>query len=164
MIGYNREAKRTSRVTLLRPRAIAYAALFVLCLSAGARTLLARQELVLIPFRAQDIPYQILNGANGGKIVTNHFRIEIRNQSLKKYQISIEPSSEEGVKVITAFPETAVQPGVIQSLDVFVEFPLERASSSLPVLLNAAAGGKTQSRAVTLNLISPRTGSSLGMD
>lgn len=77
--------------------------------------------------RAKSTPYTVQeNGHPDHLIVTNHFKIELSNQSGEDNSVSFRVSPEglqSGVEMITAFPERLLKDGEIIHADIFFRFP-----------------------------------------
>jgi cytochrome c oxidase accessory protein FixG len=87
---------------------------------------LAPVELEVL--RAKDAPYTVQGaGANGlDSVVTNHFVLELSNQSGHPHRLFFDPAGDAdaiGVHFITAARPYALETGRIARVDLFVQFP-----------------------------------------
>jgi cytochrome c oxidase accessory protein FixG len=121
---------RYKSVTALKPRSLAYAAVLLL-LAAGLTLKLSTRSLISVELvRAIEAPYQVIGaagaGADGGMRVTNHFKLDVRNQDFEATSVRIELAPDSlaaGVELVTVSPELRLSPGELRRVDVFFQFP-----------------------------------------
>ncbi len=126
LIRYKTFAGDRDQVSPFRPRSILYAVLLALVASALV-VKIRNHQLVSADFvRATEAPYQVVPNADGGATVTNHFKLDIRNQDFDPSQVRVrlaEESKARGVELVTVHPELELRAGELRRLDVFFRFP-----------------------------------------
>jgi cytochrome c oxidase accessory protein FixG len=126
LIRYKTFAGDKDHVSPFRARSIIYAVL----LSIVATSLFIKvknHKLVSAEFvRATELPYQVVATTDGSATVSNHFKLDVRNQDFDPSVVAIRLSEESrarGVELVTVNPAIQLQAGELRRLDVFFRFP-----------------------------------------
>lgn len=137
---------------LLRPRTIAY--VLLLSLSAGglALTLGRTDFLEATLLRAKDAPYQTVE-TPAGKLVVNHFRIDLSNQTGTDHKLSFE-LVDKNLTLVMPMNPLLLKDRAAQAVDFFVQAPessLTRGAYKTKIRLNYG----TESRELEVTLVGP---------
>jgi hypothetical protein len=76
--------------------------------------------------RALETPYQVLPGPNGQEIVTNHFKLDLRNQDFSSMMVRFRLEDEykrKGFEMVAVQSELVLNGGESRRVDVFFKFP-----------------------------------------
>jgi len=126
LIRYKSYLGDLGTVSPLRPRALIYA-LLVTLVGGGLAFNISRHKSLSAEFvRALEIPYQIAPGADGAELVTNHFKLDLRNQDFEatRVELSLSPASKKvGFEMIAIQPVIELAAGENRRVDVFFRFP-----------------------------------------
>ena len=126
LIRYKTLDGNIDTVSPLRARSIIYAVLLAGITSALSYTIAKHQKITAEFVRALETPYQVVPGPDGQATVTNHFKLDVRNQDFEPIQVKIElsdKSAKKGFELITVQPEFELAAGELKRLDVFFKFP-----------------------------------------
>lgn len=121
LISYNASAAKHK---IFRPRVLAYWGLLLACLVGLGVVLVNRSPLEQVIIRASGSPYS--DGAQA-KSISNHFKIELRNQSFDPQEIAfrLDPALEAaGYHVVVVNHAKYLAPGASERADLFIEFPV----------------------------------------
>jgi cytochrome c oxidase accessory protein FixG len=155
LIRYASESGR--KPTFLRARPLLYSFFLVISISLLAWTVAHRTDLRIVALRANESPYQITKNEKGEELVVNHFRVDVRNQSLENYSLQLRSPESLHVKYVTALSQYEIPAGSSQIIDVFVEF--DRKSSSSTRISNLAFDAVSKRRVgiekTVLSLVGP---------
>ncbi|MBL7542732.1 MAG: cytochrome c oxidase accessory protein CcoG [Bdellovibrionaceae bacterium] len=89
----------------------------------------SRKSIDIAVLRAQEAPYQIIDTANGKKIL-NHFKLHSKNQHTKDLQLSIDFPAELGLEIRIQSNPFTVKAGESQTTHFFVLFDPKTLDSS----------------------------------
>jgi len=99
----------------------------LLMLAGGLTFTLSTRSLISAELvRAIEAPYQVIPDSDGVVRVTNHFKLDVRNQDFKASRVRIELAPESlaaGVELVTVNPEFGLSAGELKRVDVFFKFP-----------------------------------------
>ena len=105
-------------------RASIYLFLCVISLSALFGSLYFMKPIDVQVLRAKDSPYTVQISDNGEEIVTNHFKLELSNQSGIHYNMDLKPVDLiANLQIISAMSSFSVSAGKVVQTDFFVRFP-----------------------------------------
>ena len=140
------ELKGFTRLNL-RPRTIAYSVLLLIAVGGLTFALGKKDFLEAAVLRAKDAPYQVIPN-EGGAMVTNHFRLEISNQTGKSQEIRLALKDAElsaGFALIMPMNPITLPDSAAQRLDFFLRFPLgalQHGSRKIELQLHSETGAK----------------------
>lgn len=125
------------------PRVISFAALFVVVALGFAFTLANKEFLDLNIFRAGGEPYELLEN---GRLVSNHFRLELSNQTGAPEQVMILLGADRaGAELIAPINPVALGENESRRVDFFIRFPaasLSGGARKIEILLRTVAEEK----------------------
>jgi len=125
LIRYKSYLGDLGTVSPFRPRALIYALLATL-VGGGLAFNVSRHKALSAEFvRALETPYQVVPGTDGTELVTNHFKLDLRNQDFSPARVELslnENSKKEGVEMIVVQPVIELEPGENRRVDVFFKF------------------------------------------
>lgn len=85
-----------------------------------------RSDLDVTVLRAHERPYQVLHTSQEMTLITNHFRVNLKNQSYEELEVDLQQTEEmkaSGIDIVASkFPET-VQFGETIEDHIFIKFP-----------------------------------------
>jgi cytochrome c oxidase accessory protein FixG len=129
LIRYKTLEGNRDTVSPFRPRAMIYVLLLVTVFS-GLFWNVSRHKTISAEFvRALETPYQVVTAPNGKELVTNHFKLDVRNQDFSAMTIKIqldESAKAEGFELVTVQPKVSLDSGELKRLDIFFKFPKEK--------------------------------------
>jgi cytochrome c oxidase accessory protein FixG len=140
-----------------RARVILYSVLFFFCVTGLAWNISNRNDLRVVVLRATETPYQIISDEKQGQQVINHFKIDLQNQSLEEYQLSILKSSDSNIEFVTATPEFPLLAGKRQRVDLFVKFNSGKNIRSAKLEISGQSSRRRSVEVSELALISPES-------
>ncbi len=106
---------------LWRPRVTIYLAAMLIASTALVALVATMKPVDIVLLRAKDTPY-LVDQVDGQTTITNHFKIEVSNQSGSTQQINFEPEDQQ-IKVISVQNNSEIAPQQDARLDFFVRFP-----------------------------------------
>ncbi len=143
LIRYKSFAGNLDTVSPFRPRAMIYGVLLTVIFG-GLSWKVSTHRLISAEFvRALEAPYQVLTADS---LVTNHFKLDLRNQDFSPSTVSVrlaEESSRLGIELITVQPEVTLDSGEQRRLDLFFRFPksiLSKGTSQAKVEIAEVSG------------------------
>ena len=116
------------KTNFLKPRTLVYIALLIICVSGLTYALRTRDSVQIFVMRAQDTPFTISQSTSGEKLITNHFKIQIQNQTdlVQSYDLLAPETWQERRFVLTvAQAQVRLRPGQMYTWHFFVQFPAE---------------------------------------
>jgi cytochrome c oxidase accessory protein FixG len=126
LIRYTTFAGNKDQVSPFRARSMIYAVLIAI-VATSLVVKIRNHKLVSADFvRATELPYQVVTNTDGSATVTNHFKLDVRNQDFDPSMIRLRLAAESqalGVELVTINPEVQLQAGELRRLDVFFRFP-----------------------------------------
>ena len=137
---------------ILKPRALVYAALFLLCAGLLTFFLGSKDFLEVAVLRAQGAPYELVTGAAGPEVV-NHFRLELSNQTGVEHQLALSLADDlqaAGVTLIMPMNPLTLKVGAAQRADFFLRFPQKAVPGARKGLLQWESDGMKRTLEVTL--------------
>lgn len=105
-----------------RPRVAVYLSAMLISSTVLATLVATMKPIDVTVLRAKDTPY-LTDQVEGQTIVTNHFHLEVSNQSDSVQKIIFELDGAENLTLISAQNHTEVDPQTFARLDFFVRFP-----------------------------------------
>lgn len=161
LLGLQKKKKLSVRERL-RPRALVYFSIVALSVSLLSYFVATLQPVEIQVLRAKESPYT-LQETTGTPMVTNHFKIELSNQSGSLHHLRFEASAEmkaAGLELITAHRPLPIEDGKVMRADLFIRFPksfLETGARkiSLEVLDEDPATGIRRSVEKEVTLVGP---------
>lgn len=120
--GSQKSAEKRSRQPRIGARGALYLALFVASVVALGVLLARLQPIEVEILRAKNTPYTVQNLDDGRTIVTNHFRLELSNQSGELRSLRF-TSLDPDVELVTAIQPFPLQENQVTRADVFFRFP-----------------------------------------
>jgi cytochrome c oxidase accessory protein FixG len=126
LIRYKTLDGNLDRVSPFRPRSIIYAVLLVGITAMLAYTVSHHKKFSAEFVRALETPYQVLPGPNGQEIVTNHFKLDLRNQDFSSMMVRFRLEDEykrKGFEMVAVQSELVLNGGESRRVDVFFKFP-----------------------------------------
>ncbi|MBL7670810.1 MAG: cytochrome c oxidase accessory protein CcoG [Bdellovibrionaceae bacterium] len=112
-------------VTLLRPRSLIYLALCIVFFVILGIQLKGRKEVDIGLLRALEAPYQIAQDEQGRKVLLNHFKLHLKNQTHHSIKAALSIDSKKwGNQFILTTPENPVDlpGGEDKVVHVFVKY------------------------------------------
>src|SRR5690606_1223875 len=97
-------------------------------------TLQSKEYLDVTILRAKGAPYEILNTAQG-KTITNHFKLDLSNQTGAPLKISFSMPNQEHIDFIMPMNPTTLEKGEWKKVDFFVRFSPEILNNGSKLIL-----------------------------
>ncbi len=104
-----------------RPRVAVYLAAMLVASTALATLITTMKPVDIVLLRAKDNPY-LVDQVDGQPTITNHFKIEVSNQSGSVQTISFD-TEDPLIKIISAQNNSDIAPQADAHFDFFVRFP-----------------------------------------
>ena len=126
LIRYSNErAMQSSKPKKRRPMLILY--LLLICLGATglAINVYNREKIAISIIRALEAPYNIVKQDEGGRTLTNHFKIGLHNLDIDKSQILVVLDSQfkgQNIELITPINPVQLNPGETSRIHLFFKF------------------------------------------
>lgn len=120
-----------------------YLTLIIVFFSGIVITTLRRKPLDYTVLRYKGAPYEVVKAADGTDRVTNHFQIDLSNQTFDKMEVHAgidSAASASGIEFIMPLNPQPVDPGVTKRIDFFVRFPrslLQGGSKSISIQMKS---------------------------
>jgi cytochrome c oxidase accessory protein FixG len=123
---------------------------------------LNRSELDITVLRAQDKPYQVLDTSKEKTLISNHFTLNLKNQSSQEMEVDIiqteEMKNTEIEIIASTLPET-ISPGEAIKNHIFVKFPKSilgaKGQGKLQLQIMARSGNITHKYIKEIHLVGP---------
>ena len=103
-------------------RALVYLLICLLSIVALMVSLKNAKSLEIEVIRAKETPYQLQTLDSGVVMITNHFKLELSNQSGNPHELTFKTEADE-VQIITAIQPLKIQDEKLIQSDVFIRFP-----------------------------------------
>ncbi len=157
LVGYASGWKKTKR-EFTKPVAL-FAAL-LLFVSAWMWTLSRREAIAVQVIRKTGAPFQEIHREGLEKEITNHFSLDLVNQSFESVRLDIQGSPPSGVQVISPYLPVDLLPGESRRVDIFLRFPLSRienghGQTTLATLARSASGENVVVQEKEVPLVGP---------
>ncbi|MCF6150208.1 MAG: cytochrome c oxidase accessory protein CcoG [Candidatus Kuenenia sp.] len=109
-----------------RIKNVIYLGLVSACLIGLVSYISGRSDLDITVLRAQEIPYQIIARGQEEPLISNHYKLNLKNQSFYEIEVDIthnEENRNKGIEIIApTYPET-IPPGKSTKNHFFIKFP-----------------------------------------
>lgn len=100
-----------------------YAYLFIILLSLGGLIYFTsiREATLMTLLRAKEAPYQIETDAQGEKLIVNHFKVHLKNQSNTRQEVefSLDPQGHDGIQMVAPLNNSVLIPAEDKTLHIF---------------------------------------------
>lgn len=123
LIRYGTQSGKS--VSLRRPRSLIYLALFFVFLVILGIQLEGRKDIDIGLLRALETPYQIVQDEQGRKVLLNHFKLHLKNQTHHPVQATLSIDSKKwGSQFVLTTPQNPVElpGGEDKVVHVFVKY------------------------------------------
>jgi len=109
-----------------RMKNILYLALVSACLIGLISYVSGRSDLDITVLRAQESPYRVISTAKGEPVISNHYTLNLKNQSFHEMEVNVtqtEESRNKGIEIVApAYPEV-IPSGKSAKNHFFIKFP-----------------------------------------
>ncbi len=117
----------TFKQKILKPRSLVYIFLLIAVTSSLTLLLSIRKPIDIDVLRSKESPYQLLTTSNGVEMITNHFKMDIRNRSIVKMISKIKlidlDAKLMNAEIISQNTTFEIDEGSEKRADFFIKFP-----------------------------------------
>lgn len=109
-----------------RTKNVIYLGLVSACIIGLFSYISNRNDLDITVLRAQENPYQIIAKGQEDSIISNHYKLSLKNQSFHEIEVDIKPSENSknrGIEIIAPTYPEIIPPGKSTKNHFFITFP-----------------------------------------